>query len=158
MRLFAIIPSVCLILTASSLSATACAADTPLYKTVDAQGHVVYTDKAPDANTQQSTVHYHEPSAEALKSLDEQHKAQQAAEAQRLQQTAVSDTARAQQQKEQQARQARCDNARRYAASLKAARRLYDTDAQGERVFLTDQDADVKRAQADQAVIEACGS
>lgn len=134
------------------------AGDTPVYKTIDAQGNVVYTDKTTSASAQQSTVHYHEPSAQELKVLEEQRKAHDAVEAQRLQQAAVSDAAQARQQKDQQAKQTRCDNARHYAESLKSARWLYDRGEQGERIILSDQDADARRVQANQAVVDACGS
>jgi hypothetical protein len=158
MRSLAILPPVMMYLAATAFSVMACAGDTQIYKTVDAQGNVVYTDKTGSANTQQTTVHYHEPSAEDLKALEDQRRAQQATEAQRLQQAATSNSARAQQEKQQQAQQARCESARSHFNSIKDAGRLYQQDAQGDRVYLTDQEADAKRAQARQTMTDACGS
>jgi hypothetical protein len=80
-----------------------------IYKSVDAQGHVVYSDRA--------------------------------------------DTAAAQ---KDQIKQAQCDRAREHYYSLKDARRIYDRDAEGNRVFLSDPDADAKREEARQAMAAAC--
>jgi len=154
MRLFAIILPVTIVLAAAAVGSTAFAGDTKMYKTVDAQGNVVYSDEGSNPNKQQVTVRYHEPSAEDLKGLEQQHKTLQGVEAQRLQQ-AIADNAARQQQ---QALQARCENARRRYNSLKDTGRLYQQDDQGNRVFLSDQEADTKRAQANQAMIDACGS
>jgi tRNA A37 threonylcarbamoyladenosine modification protein TsaB len=158
MRSFAIALPVTIVLAAAAFSGTACAGDTQVYKTLDAQGNVVYTDTTSSANTQQTTVHYHEPSAKDLKGVEEQRKALQATEAQRLQQAVISNSARTQQEKQQQAQQARCESARRYFNSIKDAGRLYQHDAQGDRVYLTDPEADAKRTQARQAMTDSCGS
>jgi hypothetical protein len=154
MRVFAIMLPVTIVLAAAAVSGTACAGDTKMYKTVDAQGNVVYSDEASSPNKQPVTVRYHEPSAEDLKGLEQQRKAQQAAEVQRLQQAVANDAAR----KQQQAQQTRCENARRYYNSIKDAGRLYRQDDQGNPVFLSDQEADAKRAQASQSASDACGS
>jgi hypothetical protein len=154
MRLFAIILPVTIVLAAAAISSTACAGDTKLYKTVDAQGNVVYSDEASSPNKQQLTVRYHEPSAEDLKGLEQQRKALQAAEVQRIQQAATDNAAH----KQQEAQQARCESARRYYNSIKDAGRLYQQDEQGNRVILTDEEANAKRAQASQAMASACGS
>jgi hypothetical protein len=155
---FAVLLPVTIVLAAAALSGIARAGDTAIYKTVDAQGNVVYTDKTPSANSQQSNVHYHEPSAGDLKDLDQQHKALQATQNQRLQEAVNSNSARAQQEKQQQAQQARCESARNHFYLIKDAGRLYQPNAQGDRVYLTDQEADAKRDQARQAMTDACGS
>ena len=64
MRPFAIILPVTVVLTAAIVSAATWAGDTKLYKTVDAQGNVVYSDAPSSANKQPVTVRFHEPSAE----------------------------------------------------------------------------------------------
>ena len=154
MRSFAIILPVTIVLAAAAVAGTACAGDTKMYKTVDAQGNVVYSDEGSSPNKQQVTVRYHEPNADDLKGLEQQRKTLQAAEAQRLQQAIADNAAR----KQQQALQVRCENARRHYNSLKDTGRLFQQDEQGNRLFLTDQEADAKRAQANQAMIDACGS
>jgi ATPase subunit of ABC transporter with duplicated ATPase domains len=158
MRSFAIPLSVIIALAAAALCGPAYAGDTQIYRTVDAQGNVIYTDKTSSANTQQTTVHYHEPSAEDLKDLEQQRKALQATETQRLQEAVNSNSARAQQEKQQQALQARCESARSHFNATKDAGRLYQQNAQGDRVYLTDQEAVATRIQARQAMIDVCGS
>jgi hypothetical protein len=136
----------------------AIAGDTQIYRSVDAQGNVTYTDHAPNANAPPTTVRYHEPTAQDLERVEQQRRATETAENQRLQ-AAINDNAtQAQQQHSQQAQETRCDNARRQLAAVKSAARLYTIDAQGERVFMTDQEADARRAQARDAVSAACGS
>jgi hypothetical protein len=139
-------------------SSVARAGDTQVYKTVDEHGNVVYSDRASSTKAQKSTVRFHEPSAEDLAHLDEQRKAAQAAESERLQETAASSAARAQQEKAQKEKQIRCENARNYYDSLRDATRVYQLDAQGNRVYLPDTEADAKRTEARAAMEAACAS
>lgn len=132
------------------------AGDTQVYKTVDAQGNVVYTDHPSSANAPKTSVRFHEPTAEDQAQAERQRKANQASEMQRVQETLASSSAQAQQQKEQKDRQTRCENARNRYNGLKDATRLYQLDAQGNRVFLPDEAADAKRAEARKAMDAAC--
>ncbi|MGB6449145.1 MAG: DUF4124 domain-containing protein [Steroidobacteraceae bacterium] len=134
------------------------AGDTQVYKTVDEHGNIVYTDRPSSASAQKDTVHFHEPSAEDLARLEQQRKTTQAAESARVQQIAASSVARAQQEKAQKEKQARCDNARNYYDSLRDAARVYQLDDQGNRVYLPDADADAKRTEARESMEAACTS
>jgi hypothetical protein len=134
------------------------AGDTPVYKTVDEHGNVVYTDRPPSAGAQKSTVRFHEPSAEDAAFAEQQRKATEAAQSKRMQQTATSDLARARQEKAQKEKQARCESARSYYNSLRDAGRIFQNDAQGNRVYLSDADAEAKRTEARQAMDAACAS
>ena len=134
------------------------AGDTQIYKTVDEHGNVVYTDRASSANASKSTVRFHEPSAADLASLAQQQKAAQAAESQRLQQTAASNVAHLQQAKAEKEKQARCDSARDNYNRLQQAGRIYQLDAQGNRVYMPDADAEAARTQARTAMEAACAS
>lgn len=134
------------------------AGDAQIYKTVDEHGNIVYTDKAPTAHAEKSTVKYHEPSAADLARAEQQHKSDQLAESQRMQQAATDNVARSQQEKAQKQKQARCDSARSYYYGLKDATRVYQRDAQGNRVYLPDADAEAKRTEARKAMEAACGS
>jgi hypothetical protein len=134
------------------------AGDTQVYKTTDAHGNVVYTDQAGAADSPQTTVRYHEPSADDLARLQKQRRAEEVTESQRLRDAANANVAQAQQQKAQQEQQARCENARRNYYAIKDATRLYDHNEQGDRVYLTDKEIDAKRAQALQSMTVACGS
>ena len=136
----------------------AVAGDAPVYKTVDEHGNIVYTDRAPSANAQKGSVKYHEPSPEDLTRLEQQRKATQAAESEHLQQAAASGIARAQQEKVQKQKQARCDSARNYYYGLRDAGRVYQRDAQGNRAYLSDAEAEAKRSDARKTMEAACGS
>ena len=56
------------------------------------------------------------------------------------------------------AAQVQCDSARNRYYALKDARRIYERDADGNRIYFSDQEAEAKREEARQAVIAACGS
>jgi Skp family chaperone for outer membrane proteins len=127
----------------------------PVYKTVDAQGHVTYSDRptAPSAKKTEIAVQQADP-AEAerlarenqlLKSEDDLRKKQQAAD----------DKAKAQQDK---AKQARCQVARDQYNAVKDAGRMFHRDADGNRVYYTDTEADARREAARQVMTLACGS
>jgi hypothetical protein len=139
-------------------SSAASAGDTQIYKTVDAQGNVVYTDQPPSAKSQKSSVKYHEPSAQDLARVEQQRKATEAAESERVQQAAASNLAQAQQDRAQKEKQARCDNARNNYNSLRDANRVFQLDPQGNRVYLTDAEAEAKRTAARKAMEAACAS
>lgn len=138
------------------LSGHARAGDTQLYRTVDAQGHVVYTDKPTSSNASKTSVRVQEPSAADLTQLEQRQQASQAAETQRLQQTLANTANQAQQAQQQKEKQVRCENARNRFYALKEATRIYQRDAQGNRVYLPDEAADARRMEARKAMDAAC--
>jgi hypothetical protein len=135
----------------------ACWGDTQVYKTVDAQGNVVFTDKAPTADAQKTNVQVHQPSAADLQRVEQQKKALQAADDQRVVEAINDKASQAQKQKQLGDKQARCQQARNNFYSLKDANRIYQRDAQGNRVYLPDDQADAKRSEARKAMDAACG-
>jgi Domain of unknown function (DUF4124) len=137
-------------------SVCARADNTQVYKTVDAQGNVVYSDRASSMNTSRTAVAVHEPSAEDLKALEKSRKASEAAEVQRLQDALSSHATQTQAAEQQKNKQAACEHARTYFYSLRDATRLYQRDAQGNPVYLPDEAADAKRAEAHKAMDAAC--
>jgi hypothetical protein len=136
----------------SVTGALASAGDTQIYKTVDAHGNIVYSDRASSANAPKAGVQVHEPSAEDLAQVEQQRHANQSAEVERLKEALVH-SAGAQQQKE---KQTRCEHARDQFHNLSDASRIYQLDAQGNRVYLSDAEADAKRAEARRAMDAAC--
>jgi hypothetical protein len=73
----------------------------------------------------------------------------------RERQQALEDKNRANQQhKKQQA----CDKARNEYYRVRETGRLYKRDADGNRVYYTDDDADALREQARRTMLAACGS
>jgi hypothetical protein len=77
-----------------------------------------------------------------------------AEDAQRKREQDIDGHSKAQQDHE---KQAWCEKARNRYFALKDANVLYRVDAQGNRVFYTDAEADARREQAHQAMIGACG-
>ena len=126
-----------------------------VYKSVDAQGHVVYSDRADTSTAQKSTVLVDQPNPTEAARIAKEQEILKAEEIQRNRKKAVDDAKKAQQE---HVTQVQCDNARNHYYTLKDARRVYQRDADGNRVFYTDQEADAKREEARQAMTAACGT
>jgi hypothetical protein len=126
-----------------------------VYKCVDAQNHVAYSDRpcAPSAQKTEITYQQADP-AEAARLAKENQVLRGEDDLRKRQQTS-DDKAKAQQDK---AKQARCQTARDYYNSIKENGRLYHTDADGNRVYYSDPEADAKREAARQVMTTACGS
>jgi Domain of unknown function (DUF4124) len=144
---------------AAALLALACAS-APLsaqevYKSVDADGHVVYSDRGGSKNAPKTSLHVAEPDPAEARRLAHEQDLLSADDAARTHQQALDDKNKAaQERKKQQA----CDKARTEYHHMKEAARLFKRDASGERVYYTDDDADALREQARRAMIAACGS
>lgn len=142
-----------------ALLALACAA-TPLaaqevYKSVDAQGHVVYSDRGTAKGAPKTTLHVAEPDPAEAARLAHEQDLLRADDQARSHQEAIDDKTRAAQQKKNQAA---CDSARTRYYQMKDSARLYKRDADGNRVYYSDDDADALREKARQTMLAACGS
>jgi uncharacterized protein DUF4124 len=127
-----------------------------VYKSIDADGHVVYSDRAPTSTAQKSVVRVDQPDpAEVARNAKEQ-AILSAEDAQRKKQQAIEDRKKAQKSQEEYNRQVQCDNARNRYYALKDARRIYERDADGNRVYDDDAVADAKREEARLAMVSAC--
>jgi hypothetical protein len=125
-----------------------------VYKSVDAQGHVVYSDRATTPTAQKSVVHVIEGNPAEAARAARQTGILKAEETQRKQQQESQGHDKAQQDHD---KQVRCENARNRYFSIKDTNLLYRLDAQGNRQFYSDAEADARREQARQAMIAACG-
>src|ERR1700685_3427183 len=125
-----------------------------IYKTVDAEGHVVYSDRA-DTSAQKSVVRVDPPNPTEAARIAKEQEILKAEESQRNKQKSVDDAKKAQ---ADHAAQVQCDNARNHYYAIKDARRLYQRDADGNRAYYSDQEADAQREEARKAVTAACGS
>jgi hypothetical protein len=155
--IIALLPGTVAVAALAMSGGSVCWGDTQVYKTVDAQGNIVYTDRAPTVNAKRTNVQVHEPSAADLERVEQQKKLSQAADDQRLQEAIANKASHAQKQKEQSDKQARCERARNNFYTLRDAARIYERDAQGNRVYMPDDQAEAKRAQARKAMDAACG-
>jgi isoleucyl-tRNA synthetase len=124
-----------------------------VYKSVDAQGHVVYSDRAATPTAQKSVVHVIPGNpAEAARAARETNLLK-AEENQRKREQDIESRTKAQQDHD---KQVACERVRNRYNSLKDANLLYRLDAQGNRVFYTDAEGDAHKEQARQAMVAAC--
>jgi hypothetical protein len=124
-----------------------------VYKTVDAAGHVVYSDHPTSPAAQKLAVPVTPTDANEAARLAKQRALEDAEYAQRSRQEADEQSRQAAQAKENAAR---CAATRHRYLSLKDLNRIYRLDAEGNRVFYSDQEADAMRATARQAMEQAC--
>jgi Domain of unknown function (DUF4124) len=125
-----------------------------VYKSVDANGHVVYSDH-PDPAAQRLDVRVDEPQAADVVRIAKEQKVLKIEDSERKRLAAIEDKKKAQQEHDQQLR---CEKARTRYYTLKDARRVYGHDGDGNRVFYSDQEADAQRVAAQQAMQTECGS
>ena len=126
-----------------------------VYRSVDADGHVVYSDRGASKSAPKSTVHVNEGDpAEAARIAKEQ-QLLQAEDAQRAKQQATDEKNKA---SADQKKQAACQNARNYYYRLRDSGRIYQRDSDGNRVYYSDSEADTLREQAKRAMSSACGT
>ena len=126
-----------------------------IYKTVDAQGNVVYSDHAPSKNAPKVSLHVEQPNPAEVARLEKQQAQLKAADLQRSLQQAVDDKKKA---ADDRKRAVACQNARNRYYQLKDSGRIYKRDADGNRVYYSDSDADAMREQARRTMIGACGN
>jgi hypothetical protein len=126
-----------------------------VYKSVDPQGNVVYSDRGTTKNAPTTTLHVTEPDPAEAARLAKQQQLMNAADRERQKETALEERNRA---RSQQQHQAACEKARNNYYRMKDTPRLYQRDADGNRVYYTDEQADALREQARKAMVEACGA
>jgi hypothetical protein len=125
-----------------------------VYKTVDASGHVVYSDHPTSAASEKLSVQVKEADPAEAARLAKQRAVQDADYAQRSRQEADEQSKQAAQDKQQAAL---CTSTRNHYFAIKDSRRLFKLDADGNRVFYSDQEGDAMKAAARQAMEQACG-
>jgi hypothetical protein len=126
-----------------------------VYKSVDADGHVVYSDRGNSKNAPKTSVRVDEGDpAEAARLAREQQALKTADSARRKEQQADEKAQAASEKKRQES----CRNARNEYDRLMNRRAIYKIGADGERVYYSDEEADALREQARKAMTAACGS
>jgi hypothetical protein len=132
----------------------ACASD--VYKTVDAQGNVTYSDHAVSPNSTKVTLDIIQGNPEDAVRLAKTMAAASADAAQqaKIAQQQAADEQKQQAQQEQQRR--RCEAARGRYATFAAGGRLFHADEQGNRVYYSDAEIDAQRVSAKAAMDAAC--
>jgi hypothetical protein len=127
-----------------------------VYKSVDADGHVVYSDRGTTKNAPTTSIHVTEPDPAEAARLAKQQQLLNAAEKQRQKEEAADSKGNAQAERN---RQQKCERARNQYYRLHDARRIFDKrDADGNPIYLSDEEADAARDKARRAMTDACGS
>ena len=143
-------------LVAGSLLAFATAGYTDqVYKYVDAQGHVTYSDRPNTAGAQKTDVAVQQADPNEAARLAKERQLLKAEDDQRKKQQANDDHAKAQQDRD---KAARCQTARDHYNAIKDGGRLYARDADGNKTYYNDAEADAKREAARQVMATACGT
>ena len=130
-------------------------ADT-MYRTVDAQGQVTYSDRPLSSSSQRISVDVTGPNASEAARLSKEQAAESEADQQRMQQSQDDAEEAKKAAAHQAALQQRCNAARGRYASFAAGGRLFRTDADGNRVYLSDEEIDEQRTLAKAAMEAAC--
>jgi len=124
-----------------------------VYKHVDAQGNVIYSDRPADAAAARLDIDSSKTDPEAV----EQQRAALEAKREEREQAKASANAEAERQRDLAAqRKANCEKARSYKLRVEAAHRLYDTDENGNRSYYSAEQHDAALARARDQVKEWC--
>jgi len=143
---------------AGAFSAAAVAQQASVYKWVDAQGVQHFSDQpAADSSAEETNIRYRKTDKGALQARQKS-KAELAAagELREGQQSDADAAAEADRQKVLAERETNCKAARDRVAKYTNALRLYKPGPNGERVYLTNEELDVERADAKRAVDQWC--
>lgn len=116
---------------------------------------MVYSDRAPTRDAQKSTIKVIEGDPQEAARTARQTQLLKAEDNVRKQQQDQENRTKAQQDHD---KQVRCDSARNRFYALKDANLLYKRDAQGNRQYYSDTEAEARREQARQAMVAACGA
>jgi hypothetical protein len=125
-----------------------------VYKSVDAQGHVVYSDRGTAKDSAKTSVRVEEPAPAEVARLAREQQTLKTAEQERAKREAADDKTKA---ADDRRKKSACDSARKQYEHLMDSGRIYQRDADGNRMYLSDEDADKMRQQARHAMTDACG-
>jgi len=126
-----------------------------VYKSVDAEGHVVYSDRGATKTAPKTPVHVDQPDPAEVARLAKEQEVLKAEDQARAKQQAIDDKNKA---TDAHKKEVACTNARNYYFRLIDSRRIYHPTDNGDRVFYSDDDADALRQKAKQAMNRACGT
>ncbi|MGH8230244.1 MAG: DUF4124 domain-containing protein [Steroidobacteraceae bacterium] len=126
-----------------------------VYKSTDAQGHVIYSDHPTSTASQRQSLEVIQPDKDEAARLEKQRALEDADYAQRSREEADQQHKQAAQDKQNAER---CKAARSRYLSLKDVRRLYRLDEAGNRIYYSDAELDAMRASSKQAMDQSCGT
>jgi hypothetical protein len=129
-----------------------------IYKSVDADGHVVYSDRGATKTAPKTSIHVEPADAANAARLAKEQQLLDAEDQERKTQQVRDDKGKAQQEAKARQRQQRCQSAKDHYYAMKDANRLYTRDADGNRVYYSDEESDKKRDEAKRAMESACAN
>jgi preprotein translocase subunit SecF len=142
---------------ALTLGAVATVTGQEIYRSVDAQGHVVYSDRGANKNAPKTSLQVDQGNADEAARLAHEQEQLHAQDVLRSKQQAVDDKAKA---AVDHKRDSECKSARAEYYRMMDTRRLAQPqrDADGNRVYYSDDEADAMREKAKKAMQSACPS
>jgi len=125
-----------------------------IYRSVDSQGHVVYSDRGTTKDAPKTSVHVDEPDPAEVARLAKEQEVLRAADLARERQQAADDKNKASQDHR---KAVACQSARNTYYRLRDLNRIYQDDAAGNRRWFSDEEADALKERARRAMTSACG-
>lgn len=143
---------------ASAAGPAAIAAEASVYKWVDAQGVPHYSDQPPvNSASEALSIHYRKTDRSAQQArVKAKAEVENAADVKDGQQSGADATDDSDRQKVLAERESNCKAAKLRVNNYTNARRLYKPGPNGERTYLTDEEIDAERADAQRSVEEWC--
>ena len=128
-----------------------------IYKWVDEDGNVHYEDRPTGAPSEERlTMTYNRTNSSAVSNRVQARVDRQAAQDEARSQQAAAEQEAAENAAIEAERQQACERARARLESYLQSRRLYRTDANGERVYLDDAQRQEARQKAEEQITEFC--
>ncbi len=148
----------CLLL-AAGFGPAAVAQEASVYKWVDAQGVPHFSDQpAADVSAEETSIRFRKSDRGAIQArLKAKSELAAAGDIREGLESDADAAAEADRLKVVAQREATCKAAKDRVAKYSTALRLYKPGQNGERVYLTDEELDVERANANRAVEQSCG-
>jgi hypothetical protein len=131
-----------------------CSLADDMYKTVDPQGHVIYSDHPLSSASQRISVQVTAPNPEEAARIAKEQATLNADAAQEAQQAKRDADEQAKKAAHDAAQKRRCDSARNRYAVFAAGGRIFKSDEQGNRVYYSDQEIEEQR-QAAKAIMDS---
>jgi len=126
-----------------------------VYKSVDADGHIVFSDRGSVKDAPTTTIKVQQPDPKEAARIAKQQEMLKAEEQQRQRQDAIDERQKA---SDEQNKQQRCQAARTRYFQLKDSGRVFKRDADGNRIYYSDEEADKLREEARRNMAALCTS
>jgi Domain of unknown function (DUF4124) len=127
-----------------------------MYKTVDPQGHVVYSDHPLSSASQRMSVQVTAPNTQEAARITKEQTMLNADAAQQAQQAKRDADEQTKEAAQDATQRRRCESARDRYAVFAAGGRIFKSDAQGNRVYYSDQEIEEQRVAAKAVMDSTC--